>query len=199
MNIKNPSGYINRHLDLSQVKKITEDQNLILCLKTLCRQDLALWRTKIFFKEVGSKRINWHHDKHFQDDQQELIDLNDISSHFSVLVALNDMTEENGAFQVLPRSHKSLDGFDRDLRIKTLRSSKSHFLEELPQDFQNQVETITLKEGQFIIFHSSLYHRSLAYSSGNPRMSIAMRFMASNISLPENDYIGLKKSQYVYI
>jgi ectoine hydroxylase-related dioxygenase (phytanoyl-CoA dioxygenase family) len=190
---------LNRHLDLPPFQSLVRDNNLIYCLKNLCRPDLLLWRSNIFIKEPGAPIIHWHHDKHFEDRQKENIDLNDTESHFSVLVALDDMTETNGAFQVLPQSHRPLEGLERDLRIKTKKSSGEHFIEQLPPEFADSAITIPLEKGQFVIFHSGLLHRSLRYESGEPRMSIALRFVASDVKMPGNDYIGIPREQFVKI
>jgi len=190
---------LNRHLDLAPFEDLAQDKNLVESLKKLCRPDLLLWRSNIFIKEPGAPKIHWHHDKHFEDHRKEYIDLNDTRSHFSVLVALDDMTETNGAFQILPQSHRPLEGLERDLRIKTKKSTGEHFMEELPPEFADKATTIPLKKGQFVIFHSGLLHRSLEYKSGDPRMSIALRFVASDVKMPGNDYIGMSREQFVKI
>lgn len=190
---------LNRHLNLPEMKALIEDENLTCILKKLCAPKLILWRTNVFKKEPGSSDIGWHHDKHFQDGDEKVIDLNEISNHFSVFVALNDITVSNGALQVLPKSHKLLQGFERDLRVMSEKSISEHFAHELPSQLQASVKTLCFKQGQFFVFHSAMYHKSTAYVSGNPRMSLTMRLMRADISFPVNRYTKLKSHQLVYI
>ena len=190
---------LNRHLNLPEMQAIIRDENLKLILQKLCASRLILWRTNVFKKEPGSSDIGWHHDKHFQDGDAKLIDLDEISNHFSVFVALNDITVSNGPLQVLPKSHQALKGFERDLRVMSEKSISEHFLRELPSQLQASVKTICCKKGQFFVFHSAMYHKSKAYISGNPRMSLTMRLMKEDISFPINRYTKLKSRQLMYI
>ena len=190
---------LNRHLDIPLFQDIIYDESFISTLKHICSQHLILWRTIIFRKQVGSQMVGWHHDKHFQNGTSKYIDLNEISSHFTAIIALSDMTLTNGAFQVLPKSHKPLKGLERDLRIFTEKNLEDHILPKLPQHLEDMVETLTLKQGQFIIFHSALLHRSLEYISGNPRTSITLRFITPDVEFLSNRFTTLKSHQLLHV
>jgi len=190
---------LNRHLDIPLFQNIIHDSNLVSTLKTLCSQKLILWRTVVFRKKSGSQKINWHHDKHFQNGTEKYIDLNEMSSHFTVIIALNDMTLTNGAFQVLPKSHKPIQRFQRDLRIFTEKNLEDHILQKIPEHLEKTVQTLTLKQGQFIVFHSALLHRSLEYISGNPRTSVALRFFTPDVEFPINKFTTLQSHQLIHL
>lgn len=190
----------NRHLDMPEIQHILKDESLELALKKLCAPNLLLWRTFITRKGVGSRELGWHHDKHFENGNQPLIDLENICNHFSVLIALNDMTEMNGVFQVIQGSHKPIAGFERDLRVKANKSFEEHLSYRIPEQLKNRVRKITLKKGQFILFHSALLHGSEAYKSGEPRISLALRFMTNTVEFPKfDDFVELKRNQLVTI
>lgn len=191
--------FLNRHLSLSEMQTVIRDKNLTSTLKKLCAPQLVIWRTNAIRKGLGSPDIDWHHDKHFQDGDEQLINLDDISSHFSVIIALDDITINNGALQVLPKSHKPLEGFERDLRVMKDRPISEHYSPELPNQYQSSVETIYLKRGQFFVFHSAMYHKSNAYISGNTRIALTMRLMRADLSYPENRWTKLKSHQLVHI
>lgn len=190
---------LNRHLNLPEMQALIEDENLTFILKKLCAPELMLWRTNVFKKEPGSSDIAWHHDKHFQDGEEKAIDLDEISNHFSVFVALNDVTASNGALQILPKSHKPIEGFERDLRLMNEKPIAEHFTQELPSQLQALAKTLCFKQGQFFVFHSAIYHKSNSYISGNPRMSLTMRLMKADISFPVNRHTKLKPHQLMYI
>lgn len=188
----------NRHLDMSEIQDILQDKNLKFVLKNLCASNLLLWRTFLTRKGSGSRELGWHHDKHFQNGDQPFIDLGDISNHFSVLIAINDMTETNGVFRVILGSHKPIVGFERDLRIKANKPFADHILYKIPEQLESRVREITLKKGQFIVFHSALFHGSEAYKSGVPRISLAMRFMTDTIEFPVlNNSIEINHNQLI--
>jgi ectoine hydroxylase-related dioxygenase (phytanoyl-CoA dioxygenase family) len=190
---------LNCHLNLPEMQALVGDENLTFVLKKLCAPKLLLWRTMVFKKEPGSSDIGWHHDKHFQDGNEKALDIYEISNHFSVFIALNDVNPSNGALQILPKSHKPIAGFERDLRVMSEKSISEHFSRELPSQLQASTKTLCFEQGQFFVFHSAMLHKSNAYVSGNPRMALTMRLMRADINFPVNRYTKLKSHQLVYI
>lgn len=189
-------GKRNRHLDFLEVQKIIHDPNLKSILRELCGPDLILWRTELFIKGQGVGEIGWHHDKHFQDGNEPLIDLEDVSSHFTVLVALNDMTLFNGALEVLPLSHKPLAGLKRNLNAFSEKQLSTHFT-RMPWKFQNKTIPITFEQGYFFVFHSGLLHRSKEHISGEHRISLAMRLMRKGIQFPTEKYSNISSENFI--
>ncbi len=190
---------LNRHLNLPEMQALIADEHLTFVLKKLCSPKLLIWRTMVFKKEPGSLEIGWHHDKHFQDGNEKAINLYEISNHFSVFIALNDVTPSNGALQILPKSHKPIAGFERDIRVMSEKSMSEHFSQELPSQLQASAKTLCFQQGQFFVFHSAMLHKSNAYVSGNQRMSLTMRLMRADINFPVNRYTKLKSHQLVLV
>lgn len=181
---KNPK---NRHIENSAIQQLYADAAIQSILRAMGWRNYVLWRTHFFAKGISEKtnrEIGWHHDKHFQQGEEQL-DFDEIGTHFSVLVALRDMTLANGALEVIPRSHKNIVGFVRDARPYSQRELADHFM-ALPPELEDRRVQIPIKQGEFLIFHSALIHRSLPYSSGEPRVSLAGRLAPSDIVLSDD-------------
>ncbi len=148
----------NRHVDLRAVKNIFGDQHLRAMLSQLCRDNLVVWRTGFFHKAAGRGEIGWHHDKHFQSQDKPLLDFDEIATHFSFLLAVDEMGTENGRLEVIPGSHRTLPSYDRDRRAYFDKPSSDHFITDIPHRFTETRRTVTLNAGEFIIFHSGILH-----------------------------------------
>lgn len=180
-------GKVNRHRDLPAVLALFNDPALLDQLKQNSRASFTLWRTNLFGKGLGGATmggIGWHHDKHFQNSESD-VDFDEIGAHLSVLVALQDMTLENGAFELLPGSHRHVAGLARDARPFHRRATEEHFM-TLPSDLESRRIQITLRQGEFLLFHSALLHRSLPYQSGNTRISLTGRLVRDDILVPDH-------------
>ncbi|QAU35541.1 phytanoyl-CoA dioxygenase family protein [Janthinobacterium sp. 17J80-10] len=177
-------GKKDRHVDFAVIRTIFLDSELQNKVKALVGSDWLLWRTNFFTKNEKSGEIGWHHDKHFQSGD-EAIDFNEVGSHFSILIALNDMTVSNGAFEIIPGSHKHIASWSRDTRPFHKKESAEHFL-TVPDDLLALREKVELSRGQFLLFHSATVHRSLPFESGFPRVSMIGRLVKKNVSLPSH-------------
>ncbi len=176
---------LNRHVDLPAVKNIFGDQHLRTMLTKLCGEPLRVWRTGFFRKAVGAGETGWHHDKHFQNKDQPLLDFDEIATHFSFLLAVDEMGIDNGRLEVIPGSHKVLPGYDRDRRAFHDKPVSDHFIKNIPPSLTETRRVVTLNAGEFIIFHSGLLHRSLPYFQGEPRFSFAVRLTPSDVQVPD--------------
>jgi ectoine hydroxylase-related dioxygenase (phytanoyl-CoA dioxygenase family) len=175
-----------RHRDVLAVKNIIMDKNLQGKMFELCSKQLLLWRTNFFVKTPGSEEIGWHHDKHFQSAEAYEIDFHEISSHFSICLALHDMDSLNGGLEVIPGSHIELPGYSRDKRPFYSRSIDDHFTDTIPEIYLRRRRPVNIKAGEFMIFHSALMHRSLPFESGHPRVSFVSRFIDKGVTIPES-------------
>ena len=175
---------LNRHMDLLAVKSIFGDQHLQEMLARLCGEDLVVWRTGFFRKAAGAGEIGWHHDKHFQSPDKPLLDFDEIATHFSFLLAVDDMGTDNGRLEVIPGSHRILPGYNRDQRAYHNKPTVEHFINDIPSSLMEARRAVTLKAGEFIIFHSGILHRSMPFFFGKPRFSFAVRLTPSDLHAP---------------
>ena len=174
-----------RHRDVVAVRNVLMDTSLRNKLYELCSNDLFLWRTNFFMKVPGSQEIGWHHDKHFQSAEVDEIDFTEISSHFSVCMALEDMTDSNGSLEVILGSHVDLPDYTRDKRPYYSRPVDDHFTDAIPDRYLEKRRLVQIRTGEFLVFHSALMHRSLPYESGPPRVSFVSRYIDKKVSIPE--------------
>ena len=144
---------INRHMAFSVIGELFLDANLQSVVADCFGKDLVLWQTKFFPKYEGVGENRWHHDR-IVENGDDPIRVYDTSNHFSFVVALSDLGVEHGRIEYIKGSHLPIDGFDREM---------PRLFDEMPEVVHDRITPLTLKKGQFAVFHSSLLHRSLAY------------------------------------
>ncbi len=144
---------INRHMAFGAVRELFRDANLQSVVADCFGNDLVLWQTKFFPKYEGVGENRWHHDRIVENGDSP-IDVYDTSNHFSFVVALSDLGREHGRIEYIRGSHQPIDGFDRDM---------PRLFDEMPDVVHDRITPLTLRRGEFAVFHSSLLHRSLAY------------------------------------
>ena len=144
---------INRHMAFDVVRELFFDANLQSVVSDCFGKDLVLWQTKFFPKYAGVGENRWHHDRIIENGSDP-IRVYDTSNHFSFVVALSDLGMEHGRIEYIRGSHLPIDGFDRDM---------PRLFDEMPEVVHERITPLTLKRGEFAVFHSALLHRSLAY------------------------------------
>ena len=166
---------LDRHMDIAEFKSLFFDASFQAAVADLFGTDLFVWRTNFFVKSDGTGQNKWHHDRHFEDGRDP-INLYDTTNHFTVTFALTDVGMDQGRLEYVRGSHKEIDGFDRDI--------PRHFL-DAPQVIEDRVTPMPLKRGEFVLLHSSLLHRSLAFGAGERRISFAGRLARKGTKIPE--------------
>ncbi|MDO6617621.1 SDR family NAD(P)-dependent oxidoreductase [Shewanella sp. 6_MG-2023] len=172
----------NRHIDNQFVQSVFNDEVLLQKVNQFFGDKFNLWRSNFFVKKTGSAEVAWHHDKHFENGNQD-INFNDLTSHLSILVAVTDMEAGGGVFEYIKGTHISNGLAERDSRPFHLRSIDNHFI-NLSESLISNKTTLPLKKGQFVLFHSALLHRSLAFNHGNTRISMIGRLAKNNLEIP---------------
>ncbi len=170
----NVNPLIDRHMDISVIKNLFYDQNVQTVLDENLGRDLFVWRTNFFVKKEGTGDNKWHHDRHFENGDDP-IDIFNTDNHFTLLIALTDIDMNAGRIEYLKGTHRPIPGFDRDI--------PRHFL-ETPATVQNRVTPLLFERGQFVVFYSSLIHRSLAFGEGEGRISMAARLARVGTNFP---------------
>lgn len=165
---------IDRHMDIEPIRSLFFDANFQAATEELFGTDLFVWRTNFFVKSDGTGQNKWHHDRHFENGFAP-IDLYDTRNHFSVTFALTDIGMDQGRLEYVRGSHQPIEGFDRDI--------PRHFL-EVPDVIQDRVTPLPMKRGEFVLFHSTLLHRSLEFGEGERRISMAGRIARNGTAIP---------------
>lgn len=165
---------IDRHMDVDVIRDLYFDTNVQSVVTELLGENLSIWRSNFFVKSDGTGQNKWHHDRHFEDGDAP-IDLYDTRNHFSITMALTDIGMDEGRLEYVKGSHRPIAGFDRDI---------PRHLDEVPEAVRDRVTPLPLKRGQFVLFHGSLLHRSLAFGHGNRRVSMAARLVRTGTRVP---------------
>ena len=144
---------INRHMAFKPMQDLFRDANLQSVVADCFGKDLLLWQTKFFPKHPGVGENYWHHDRIIE-NADDPINLYDTTNHFSFVIALTDLGTEHGRIEYIRGSHKLIEGFDRTM---------PRIFDEMPEVVHERITPLTLKKGEFAVFHSAVVHRSLAY------------------------------------
>ncbi|MCY4129667.1 MAG: phytanoyl-CoA dioxygenase family protein [Gammaproteobacteria bacterium] len=145
---------INRHMAFQPIQDLFRDANLQAVIAEHFGTGLVLWQTKFFPKYPGVGENKWHHDR-MMENGSDPVNLYDTSNHFSFVIALTDLGTDAGRIEFIQGSHQPIDGLDRD--------DLARLFHEMPEVVHDRIRPLTLKRGEFAIFHSQVLHRSLAY------------------------------------
>ena len=136
-------------------------------VEQLIGPDIILWNTHLFCKPAGDgKEVPWHQDGHYWPIRP--------LATCSVWIALDDVSEENGALRWLPGSHTGQ-------QFQHHTDNGGHLaLNQVLDDGQvdlSKARTNTLKAGQFSLHDVYLLHGSAANVSTRRRSGLALRYM----------------------
>ncbi|MEO0342336.1 MAG: phytanoyl-CoA dioxygenase family protein [Pseudomonadota bacterium] len=174
----------NPHVDNARVVELLQDPMLETVIERLCGPGYLLWRSAFFAKSTGVGEIGWHHDKHFQDGDAD-VQYDGLHSHISVFFGLTEVTQRNGMLELIPGTHRPVDGLERDVRPFHLRPLTEHILDNLNEQFLRYKRALPVPAGSFVVFHSSILHRSVAHAGGSQRLGLAIRLVKGDKVIPD--------------
>ncbi|MDU8912167.1 phytanoyl-CoA dioxygenase family protein [Aestuariicoccus sp. MJ-SS9] len=178
-----PAYSRNPHVSSDKVRRMLRDPAPTTAVAALCGDGFRLWRSAFFAKSEGSREIGWHHDKHFNDGDED-IGLDELGGHYSILFGLTDITQTTGQLEMLPGSHRPVAGLERDTRPYHLRPREAHILTDLSDDVLAMRRPVPIPAGCFVVFHSAILHRSLPHTSGGDRLGLAIRLAKPDRAIP---------------
>jgi hypothetical protein len=150
-----PNARRNRHFDIPQVHDIAINPTIVDVLTEIYSREICLWRSHVFTGKPG-RGLGWHSD-YFRTLLNDPLD--HLTLHFAVTEA-----PANNCLMLLPGSHKwspekrAAKGFR--LIEKTLDGGYGtpyYVREGGSRDFV----TMTLRPGEFFVFHPGLMHASV--------------------------------------
>ena len=157
---------LNNHNYEPILKNLSTDNQLVTVLQEFCHNCRHIWGSNVSWSYNPAPVQDWTHNKSFQNASGVDIDYSEIKSHYMVLVALSDVTLDNGAIECIPGSH-----CDTSLSRTALCTYKNPELRyaALQQEPANEHrKALCMKKGQFLIIHSALLIRCLPYKPGQP-------------------------------
>lgn len=89
------------------LNKIRTDDRMINLVKNFIGNDVKQINNQIYFRESGDKdQFAWHQDVMFREDNNFSNDVED--DYFQTIIAIDDITEDNGAIEFIEGSHKTM-------------------------------------------------------------------------------------------
>lgn len=142
----------NEYLNL-----IRTDRRMIELAKEFIGNDIRQINNQIYFREAGDlDQFAWHQDSIFREPTIFTNDL--VDDYFQTIIAIDDITEENGAVEFIEGSHKTMNiSKPKNLRVferGDLRGKK-----------------YTAKKGDVLIWSVMIVHGSEPNNSNNDRMT----------------------------
>ena len=165
---------IDRHDEFGAMQDLFADENVQAIVAEHFGTGLFLYSSVFQVKKEGVGENIWHHDRVFENGAAPL-DLFDNTNHFTILFGLTDLGWDQGRLEYVRASHQPIEGWAR----------KQRFMKTVPEHLGDRIEALTLKRGEFAVFHSCLMHRSLPFESGAPRISLAVRLARNGTEVPE--------------
>jgi ectoine hydroxylase-related dioxygenase (phytanoyl-CoA dioxygenase family) len=144
---------------------------LLDCVEDLLGPDFFLWGSNFFIKDPRSlSTVGWHQDAYYWPlDPHESL---------TVWLAFDDSTLENGAMQVIPRSHTA--GLLKHVRVRETDSVL--MLEcERGQFREDTAVPVTLSAGEVSIHDDKLVHGSPGNPSDHRRAGLTIRYSRTNV------------------
>jgi ectoine hydroxylase-related dioxygenase (phytanoyl-CoA dioxygenase family) len=165
---------VDRHSEFEAMQQLFADANVQATVAEHFGKELFLYNSVFQIKREGVGENIWHHDRIFENGGAP-VDLHNTDNHFSILFALTDLGWDQGRLEYVRGSHQPVEDLDRTQR----------FHKTLPACLDDRIDALTLKKGEFAVFHSSLMHRSLPFESGDLRVSLAVRLARNGTVVPE--------------
>jgi len=161
--------YADTHFVLPWVDALTREAGILDTVQQVLGPDLLAWNTSWFVKMPGDKTfISWH-----QDGAYWGLAPMEVATAW---VALSPVTVENGCMRVIPGSHHQPHLPQRDTWADDNALSRG---QETAVEVDNtRAVDLVLQPGQMSLHHLWTVHGSNANLSNEPRIGIAIRYVA---------------------
>jgi len=164
--------YADTHFVLPWVDALTREPGILDMVEQVLGPDLLAWSTSWFVKMPGDKAfISWH-----QDGAYWGLSPMEVATAW---VALGPVTVENGCMRVLPATHLKPELPQRDTWAADNALSRGQEI-AVAVDESHAVDLV-LQPGQMSLHHLWIVHGSNANLSQQPRIGIAIRYVAPSV------------------
>jgi ectoine hydroxylase-related dioxygenase (phytanoyl-CoA dioxygenase family) len=170
---EDPRVLANAHHTHPAILQLGLDKAIIARLKTLMGPEIYLRRSQFWRKPAHGRGVIWHQDTHRK------MGLGCIGE-FSAWVALEDSTLDNGCVRLLRGSHKAgvvppESVIDPSFRIRFFASEALQVPEPL---LRYQAVPMTMRKGQFFLFHQLCFHASGPNRTAATRTGVVYRYLS---------------------
>jgi len=152
---------------------ICMDQRILDYVESLLGADFYMWASNFFVKEPGSREtVGWHQDAYYWPLTP--------AESLTAWVAFDDVDEQNGAMQVIPRSHRQ--GIVEHRRHEGEIDSVLSLEADVSGFDLNTVVSTPLRCGNISLHDDTLLHSSPANLSGRRRAGFTVRYSPNRVT-----------------
>ncbi|PKV88650.1 chlorinating enzyme [Streptomyces sp. TLI_146] len=205
--VTNLANY-DRHLDVDFLADHITRPEIVHRVASLLGPDVLCWRTEFFPKYPGDEGTDWHQADNFSNvagsKHPQIVwpEDSEFGGTITVWSAFTDASVEMGCLQFIPGSHRTMNydeskvmTYDADSIGKVekggvRRGFFGYDYRQLQKDpnwspDESQAKSMVLKQGQFIVFWSTLMHASHPHAglTDNMRLGYAARYLPTQVQV----------------
>ncbi|WP_405469143.1 chlorinating enzyme [Streptomyces canus] len=210
--VTNLANY-DRHLDVDFLAEHISKPEIVHRVASLLGPDVLCWRSEFFPKYPGDEGTDWHQADNFSNvagsKHPQIVWPEDAEFGGTITVwsAFTEASIENGCLQFIPGSHKTMnydesktmtydaDSINKKEKGGVRRGFFGYDYRQLQKDphwspDESKAESQVMRQGQFIIFWSTLMHASHPHSGLNDQMRLgfAGRYLPTSVKVyPHSD------------
>ncbi|WP_339531045.1 chlorinating enzyme [Pseudomonas mucidolens] len=205
--ITNLSNY-DRHLDVDFLAEHITRPEIVDRVSSILGRDTLCWRTEFFPKYPGDEGTDWHQADNFSNvagsKHPQIIWPEDaqFGGTITVWAAFTDATLENGCLQFIPGTHRTMnydesktmdyqsEAINKMEKEGVRRGFFGYDYRQLQKDpdwkpDESKAKSMVMRQGQFIIFWSTLMHASHPHSglTDQMRLGFAARYLPTSVQV----------------
>ncbi|WP_327701911.1 chlorinating enzyme [Streptomyces decoyicus] len=203
----------DRHLDVDFLAEHIARPEIVDRVSSLLGPDVLCWRSEFFPKYPGDEGTDWHQADNFSNvagsKHPQIVWPEDVEFGGTITVwsAFTEASLENGCLQFIPGSHKTMnydesktmtydvDSINKKEKDGVRRGFFGYDYRQLQKDpnwspDESKAESQVMRQGQFIIFWSTLMHASHPHSglTDQMRLGFAGRYLPTSVQVyPHSD------------
>lgn len=203
----------DRHLDVDFLAEHIARPEIVQRVSSLLGPDVLCWRSEFFPKYPGDEGTDWHQADNFSNvagsKHPQIVWPEDAEFGGTITVwsAFTEASVENGCLQFIPGSHKTMnydesktmtydaDSINQKEKDGVRRGFFGYDYRQLQKDpnwspEESKAESQVMRQGQFIIFWSTLMHASHPHSglTDQMRLGFAGRYLPTSVKVyPHSD------------
>lgn len=203
--VTNLANY-DRHLDIEFLARHITSPQIVDRVASVLGPDTLCWRTEFFPKYPGDEGTDWHQADNFSNvagsKHPQIVWPEDaeFGGTITVWAAFTPATLENGCLQFIPGSHRTMnydesktmtydaDSINQQVKGGVRRGFFGYDYRQLQKDpnwspDESKAVSQVMRQGQFIMFWSTLMHASLPHSgkTDEMRLGFAARYLPTSV------------------
>lgn len=205
--ITNLSNY-DRHLDVDFLAAHITRPEIVDRVSSILGRDTLCWRSEFFPKYPGDEGTDWHQADNFSNvagsKHPQIVWPEDaqFGGTITVWAAFTEATVENGCLQFIPGTHRTMnydesktmdyqsDAINKMEKDGVRRGFFGYDYRQLQKDpnwkpDESQAKSMVMRQGQFIIFWSTLMHASHPHNglTDQMRLGFAARYLPTSVQV----------------